>query len=235
MSANSIERVKETIAERVRAMSSGFTLGFAGDEPFEFQCNGHLFAIPANGKLLVKDIYGVNLGPRSSAEERAQARRIVTSPLRGQKVSPNGIVLSALAVIEFAIEKHSDRGVCLLTGNEKNDADAMAEARTRWVAWRTASAEQVLKSYEHRTESFYRDARHAGQPAPPMGDHERRAQEFLDDLKISAKGRRAYLCPANCGYDADSEDRINTHIAAKHPMLKDKVEAVATPGRKKAS
>jgi hypothetical protein len=234
MSANSVERVKETIAERVRAMSTGFTLGYAGDEPFEFQCNGHLFNIPANGKALIKDIYGVDIGPRSSAEERARARRIVTSPLRGQKVGPNSIIMSALSVIEFAMAKHADRGVCLLTGIEKDDAEAMAEARTRYITWRTASAEQILKSYEHRTESFYRDARHAGQPAPPMGDHERKAQEFLDDLKISAKGRRAFLCPANCGYDADTKDRIDSHVAAKHPMLVDKVEAVATPSRKKA-
>jgi hypothetical protein len=235
MSASTIERVKDTLAEKARALQSGFTLYYAGDEPFEFRSNGLFFTIPAEGNLVVKDIYGVDLGPRSTAEERAQARKIVTSGLRGRPVKGNRVIMSAMSVVEFAIEKFSERGVCLLVGNEKDDADSIKEARAKWASWRTVSAETILRSYERRTENFYHDARHAGQPAPPMGDHERKAQEFLDDQKAGNKGRRAFLCPANCGYDADSEERINTHIAAKHPMLADKVEAVATPGRKKAS
>lgn len=238
MSANTVERVKETLAERVRALQAGFTLYYPGDEPFEFMSNGHIFTIPAQGKLVVKDIYGHDLGPRSTAEERAMARKIVTSGLRGHPRKGNSLILSAMAVVEYATVKYADRGVCLLTGNEKDDADAMTLAREAWVKWRTQSAETILRSYERRTENFYRDSRHAGQPAPPMGDHERKAQEFLDDLKIGSLGRRAYLCPANCGYDSDSEEQINKHIAAKHPMLVEKVEAVPTPsyrGKKKAS
>lgn len=235
MSAGTVERVKETLAEKARALQSGFTLYYAGDEPFEFRSNGLFFTIPAEGKLVVKDIYGVDLGPRSTAEERAQARKIVTSGLRGRPVKGNRVIMSAMSVVEFAIEKFSERGVCLLVGNEKDDADSIAAARKAWVEWRTVSAETILRGFERRTESFYRDARHAGQPAPPMGDHERKAQEFLDDLKISAKGRRAYLCPANCGYDANDAETINKHVAAKHPMLVDNVEAVASPTRKKAS
>lgn len=229
MSASTIERVKETLAERARALQAGFTLWYAGEEAFEFMSNGHIFTIPAKGTLVVKDIYGHKTSG-TTMEERAQTRKIVTAGLRGHpRNKGNHLIMSAMSVIEFAVNKFADRGVCLLIGVEKDDNDAKAEALTRWTAWRTTTAEQTIQAYERRTESFYRDSRHAGQMAPPMGDHERKAQEFLDDLKIAGKGRRAFLCPANCGYDSDTAEQINKHVAAKHPMLVDQLEAVPTP------
>jgi hypothetical protein len=249
-----VQAFKESIAERVRRLQSGFDLYYAGDEPFEFQYHGNFYTIPAHGTLKVMDVYGIPTSSQNaqmSVEEKKHVRDLVTMEMRtGKKPKNLKLIISALNAIEYAVSHYADRGVCFLSGNKEEDDRDKKEAGERYQVWRIKEAENILRAYENRNEAFARNPRNQGKLPPPMGDRELKAQEFLDDQRVSARGRKQYVCPAPfCGYSADDDkvmkdsgevvvegsgaDRIKRHLEASHPTLK--LEEQRAEGRRKAS
>lgn len=225
--ATQVARIKEALAARQRALNIGQTIGYAGtDAPFEFYVNGQIYVIEPEGTLLIQDRYGIDTRKLEGAYEttKASARNIVLGRAKG---TPK-LIQGAFDVVAHALMKYESRGLYFLTGDPAEDEKAKSEAFARFMEWRKANAESILQGYWRRVAKITNDPRNVGQPAPPMNDRERAAQEFLDDMKLGNYGRKRFICPHNCGYDSDDQARVEKHVRAAHAMAEAKAPVQLT-------
>lgn len=262
------------VSQAMRRQIVGSTLYNPAAEPMKFTHNGTPYTIPPdgpsrerfeerpgiskpvvvedrgeyalyNGQLMVFDHYGVTV---QDARKYRQALRSSRGRREPDEPEANHLLAGAEEITQHAIRKLGKAGVIFLTGDANVDGPLIEQAKQINIRFKVAQCERILKNYADRTRAFHNDPRRTGQYAPAMDEFELQAQQWLDEYRLGLKSTKRYVCPTNCGFQANDDAVMDRHMKASHPMLSDAQtapfvppsveepeELAARPARKKAS
>lgn len=235
------------ITQAMRRNVIGLTLYSAADVPFTVRHDGVPYTMPPDGPsrerfpdregvcrvglvadkgehaiydgtLTVYDRYGVSKKAAIAfrkAQRSNRGRREPTPP------EANILLAGAEAIAGHIERKLGKSGVTLLYGTPEEIEGLKRQAREKYLKFKVAQVDRVLKHYRDRTSAFHADPRNRGAYAPAMDEHELEAQEWLDAYRLGLKNVARLVCSLNCGFQAMDEAVIARHMRAAHPMAAD--------------
>jgi hypothetical protein len=167
-----------------------------------------------DGTLTIWDRYGVD--PKVA---RAYAKQLKKGHKPPRKPFPDQLRAGVLDIAEHATKARGRRGLVVLTGEPREDAELRTQAKALFLTFKVSQVERILKNYQQRTAAFHANPQNRGQFAPAMDEVERAAQRWYDEYRLGLQTTKQYVCPTNCGFADDAANVLDRHIQAAHPMV----------------
>lgn len=156
----------------------------------------------ANGRLAIKDIWGI-------IREKRSNRPIGLDVLEGQ---------TAGAIVVFMVENYGERGVVWLRGDDtdKGRMETSRKLYSRFIrTWaegeRSARAEFVRRWNDNKD--------NAGRVPPPPTPNQLRAQELIDQLATETRSGAEHICIVCYGWEGSSFEKYARHMKAAHGRI----------------
>jgi hypothetical protein len=171
--------------------------------------------------LRERDAQGRDLGPLKVAADGRLGLKSAWGWLeyqRGQGVKSGKLPgQDAWEIVKFMAEKHADRGIIYLRGDD-SDVPRMTAAKKIYQAnvrnW-------ALEQQQARAEfvSHWRQQpgnKGSGKLPPPPTAIQLQAQELLDELGVERRDAAAFVCRVCFGYETADWEKFARHMAASH-------------------
>lgn len=171
--------------------------------------------VQANGRLAVRDTYGIRRDPRSN-------KALSVGLLDGQNAGD---------IVIFAVDTYGERGVVWLRGDD-SDAERMDMSRKLYSRFIRSWAEQERGARAEAVRKFFENKANTGRIPPPPTKNQKRAQELLDNQDIRERSS-AYICVIGYDWEGDDFETYARHMKAAHNKIvtqQDETVDPDTPG-----
>jgi hypothetical protein len=174
--------------------------------------------VQANGRLGVRDTYGIKRDPRSN-------KPINVSLLEGQNAGD---------IVIFACENYGERGVVWLRGDE-SDVDRMDKSRKLYSRFVRGWAEGERTARSEMVGKFLALPANKGRMPPPPTPNQIRAQNILDSQDIRDRVSE-FICRTAYDWEGDKFENYARHMKAAHgitvPPQRDETADAPGPGKR---
>jgi hypothetical protein len=175
------------------------------EHPVERDKSGRPKMVPANGRLEIKDRWGVLYdAPRDIPHGKMTRKGF--GPIKGEEAS---------SVLIYVMTNFAARGLVILSGDQAVDEARIAAARKKNVVHRMEWAEQQRAARLEYLEKF-KKAKPGGTPDPPTRD-QIEAQELLDRAKLERRHVAALVCDHG-DYETTNWNKFVDHMLAAHDV-----------------
>jgi len=156
--------------------------------------------VKADGKLPVKDIYGI------LRDKRMLNRPIGVGLLEGQ---------DAGSVVMFAVENYGERGVVWLRGDD-TDVSRKAASRKLYVRFIRAWAEGERNARAEFIRRWQENKDNKGRIPPPPTATQIRGQEILNTIATETRTGAEFICTICYGWEGGKFESYARHMKAAH-------------------
>ena len=167
--------------------------------------------VQANGRLAVRDSYGVRRDPRTN-------KPLSVGKLDGQDAGD---------IVIYAVDTYGNRGVVWLRGDE-TDEERMVMSRKLYSRHVRGWAEQERGARAEAVARFTSLPANKGRVPPPPTKNQIRAQEILDS-QDSRERTSAHICTVCYGWEGDDFEVFKRHMWAAHKQNVTQVDDAADP------
>lgn len=190
------------------------------DHPTKRDAAGGPARVPADGRIAVRDVYGILRDPRNAN------RPYGIGLLPGQESS---------AIVMYLVENYQERGIVWLRGDETDQVriDASKKLYSRFIrGW----AEEQRGARAEFVRNFQDKPQNKGLVPPPPTPPQIRAQEILDSISIEGRQGHEFMCTVCYGWEGASFETYARHMKASHGRVveKPKDEGAENVGRARA-
>lgn len=215
---------EDQLADEIRKYAPAMFLYQPSDEWLTFEHGGRIYDMPpdlggklvphprrrdpktlqpemakADGRLGVKDVYGMH------RDQRGQA--LGMGPFKGMESS---------SIVRFACGYYYERGVVWLRG-DASDEGRKAAAKRIYGVWVRHWAEQQKAARDEFVNNFRRIEANKERRVPRPTAQQRRAQDILDMLSEGERAGTEYVCPMGCSeWSEDDYDKYERHMRVQH-------------------
>ena len=226
-----------TIFNQINVLRPGIKFYRWGQEWYEFSHAGNLYHIPpdlpnqpkianpyakrdsdghvkageatriANGEIEIKSRFGHYIPAVDGVPFRKEA--MIFGQLPGEQ---------AEHIAAYIVEKHGPKGVMMLTGDPKKDAELKEKSRQMVLAARRADDEALVAAYRERRENWERNPNKALIAPPRPSRAQQAAQHRLDALRESGEAAGRHICPQGCPIETNDWDEYARHMRAAHAI-----------------
>lgn len=224
-----------TIFNQINVLRPGIRFYRASTEWYEFSHAGNLYHIPpdlpnqpkianpyakrdsdgrvkpgeatriADGTIEIKSRFGNYIPAVDGVPFRKEA--MIFGQLPGEQ---------AEHIAAYIVEKHGPKGVMMLTGDPKKDAELKAKSKQMVLAARRADDEALVAAYRERKENWDRNPNKALVAPPRPTPAQKAAQVRLDALRESGEAAGRHICPQGCAVETNDWDEYARHMRAAH-------------------
>ena len=224
-----------TILNQIRISLPGIRFYRWGMDWYEFSHAGNLYHIPPDlpGHPKIKNPY-----PRRDSDGRikpGEDTRIANGEIEIKSRFGNYIPMvdgvpfrkenmiygqlpgeQAEHIAAYIVEKHGPKGVLMLTGDPKKDADARNKSREIVLSARRQDDEALVAAYRERRENWERHPNKSLIPPPRPTPQQKAAQVRLDALREAGETIGRYICPHGCAVETNDWDEYARHMMSAH-------------------
>jgi len=168
--------------------------------------------VQANGRLAVRDTYGIKRDPRSN-------KPLSVGLLDGQ---------NAADIVIFACDVYGDRGVIWLRGDD-TDASRMDVSRKFYMRYVRGWAEGECAARLAQVGKFFENKENANRKPPPPTQRQIRARNILDNMDIRERSA-IFICQIDYDWEGDDFETYARHMKAAHgKIVKPPVDETVDP------